>query len=342
MKKYSKHRPIHIFTPNSPIFITARIYHGFSYLCSNKLKDYFWKLLSQKAKKHNIKVKARVVLNNHYHLIVKINKAKSLPKFIKELHGASSRKIKLNLPDLVTEYGQLIVKQKTPHDYRQDKKLKKEFSNVIAQFIARNPKVIADFLSKPDLALRDNPRQNVRRLKSATTNARRMNSATTGKRRMNSATTNARRLKSATTDNVIAHFSARLFQFQKLNTSNQKKVLAQFIARLKHKFRQKDYRRLKSAITKEIILDPELIIALASRQAPIWHQYQDHVLRSEKDFYMHLNYIHQNPVKHGLVKKMSKYKWSSIHKYIEEKGKEWIIDCFREYPIIDFNPIGAE
>lgn len=70
----------------------------------------------------------------------------------------------------------------------------------------------------------------------------------------------------------------------------------------------------------------------------IWYQYLDHVISSEADFYRHLNYIHQNPVKHGFCKNLLDYKFSSIHKYVEEFGKEWITDCFRSYPIIDFQP----
>ena len=70
----------------------------------------------------------------------------------------------------------------------------------------------------------------------------------------------------------------------------------------------------------------------------IWYQYLEHVIANEADFYRHLNYIHQNPVKHGFCKDLLDYKFSSIHKYIEEFGKEWIVDCFRKYPIIDFQP----
>ena len=58
----------------------------------------------------------------------------------------------------------------------------------------------------------------------------------------------------------------------------------------------------------------------------------DHVIRDESDYYRHLNYIHQNPVKHGLTKRMTQYQWSSIHD---------VIDSFRRYPIVDFQPVGG-
>jgi putative transposase len=32
----------------------------------------------------------------------------------------------------------------------------------------------------------------------------------------------------------------------------------------------------------------------------VWYQYFDHSIRDEADFWKHFNYIHQNPIKHGL------------------------------------------
>ena len=70
----------------------------------------------------------------------------------------------------------------------------------------------------------------------------------------------------------------------------------------------------------------------------VWFQYVDRVVRDERDYFTHFNYIHQNPVKHGFVERMSDYKFSSIHRWIEEAGKDWLVDCFRRYPVIDFEP----
>lgn len=257
MSSIKKHRPLHLYPDNSLIFITGRIYGGFSYLALKEAKDYFWKLLEEKSSKYDLDLKARVILDNHYHLIIKANKGNLIPRFIKEIHGVSARYIKKNLPELVTVYGQVLVKEKTPWDKRQEERLNKEL----------------------------------------------------------------RKLKFANTEVDI-------------------NVLAQFIARYKNQFKPEEYRRLKSAITEGRISDPEILIVLLSKDRPIWYQYIDHMIRNEEDYYRHLNYIHQNPIKHGLVKRMSKYKWSSIHEFIKEKGKEWVIDCFRNYPIIDFQPKG--
>lgn len=70
----------------------------------------------------------------------------------------------------------------------------------------------------------------------------------------------------------------------------------------------------------------------------IWYQYWDRCIRSERDFWLRLNYIHHNPVKHGYTKDMFTYRFSSIGEYLQHHGKDWLIPCFKEYPIVDFTP----
>jgi putative transposase len=40
------------------------------------------------------------------------------------------------------------------------------------------------------------------------------------------------------------------------------------------------------------------------------------MIRDEADFRMHVDYIHYNPVKHGLVERPVDWPYSSIHRYI--------------------------
>lgn len=74
----------------------------------------------------------------------------------------------------------------------------------------------------------------------------------------------------------------------------------------------------------------------------IWWNYYDHVIRDETDFFKHLNYIHQNPVKHGLQAKACatrgslNYEFSSYNAWVAKKGKEYLDDAFAKYPIVDF------
>ncbi len=52
------------------------------------------------------------------------------------------------------------------------------------------------------------------------------------------------------------------------------------------------------------------------REKEVWQRrYWEHYISDEKDFLEHMDYIHSNPVKHGLVDDPFKWKYSTIHKY---------------------------
>jgi len=49
---------------------------------------------------------------------------------------------------------------------------------------------------------------------------------------------------------------------------------------------------------------------------PVWqHRYWDHIIRSEQDFRRHIDYIHYNPVKHGLMDSPGKWELTSFRRY---------------------------
>lgn len=43
----------------------------------------------------------------------------------------------------------------------------------------------------------------------------------------------------------------------------------------------------------------------------------DHVINDEDDYWNHIDYIHFNPVKHGLVKRPEDWEWSSFRKFVK-------------------------
>jgi len=54
-------------------------------------------------------------------------------------------------------------------------------------------------------------------------------------------------------------------------------------------------------------------------EAAIWQRcFWEHTILDEDDFEAHLDYIHYNPIKHGLVERAADWKWSSFHKYVNE------------------------
>jgi putative transposase len=62
------------------------------------------------------------------------------------------------------------------------------------------------------------------------------------------------------------------------------------------------------------------------KEQAIWQpRFWEHFIRDEKDFISHVEYIHYNPVKHGLVQAPKDWVYSSFHRYVE-KGlyeREW-------------------
>lgn len=54
------------------------------------------------------------------------------------------------------------------------------------------------------------------------------------------------------------------------------------------------------------------------KERGIWQRrYWEHLIRDERDFESHLNYIYYNPVKHGYVKRVINWPYSSIHRDIK-------------------------
>ena len=50
----------------------------------------------------------------------------------------------------------------------------------------------------------------------------------------------------------------------------------------------------------------------------IWQRrYWEHRIRDDEDFRRHVDYVHWNPVKHGLVERVSDWSWSSFHRYVD-------------------------
>jgi len=73
-------------------------------------------------------------------------------------------------------------------------------------------------------------------------------------------------------------------------------------------------------ITQRVKLSFSLQWQRASgRSGPIWqHRYWDHIIRSEEDMKRHVDYIHYNPVKHGLVASPGAWPLSSYHRYLRQ------------------------
>jgi len=76
-----------------------------------------------------------------------------------------------------------------------------------------------------------------------------------------------------------------------------------------------------------------------NRGRQLWANYWDWCIRDEGDLWRHFNYVHNNPIKHGLVRdidSLKKYRYASFWNYSRTRGMEWLSDVMEAYPIVDF------
>ena len=60
-------------------------------------------------------------------------------------------------------------------------------------------------------------------------------------------------------------------------------------------------------------------IRIARGERGIWQRrYWEHLIRDEEDFRAHMDYVHINPLKHGLVKMVNEWPYSTFHRLVEK------------------------
>ena len=56
-----------------------------------------------------------------------------------------------------------------------------------------------------------------------------------------------------------------------------------------------------------------------ARNAVIWQRhFQEHPIRDDSDYRRLVDYVHANPVSHGLCRETADWPWSSIHRFLAE------------------------
>ncbi len=54
-------------------------------------------------------------------------------------------------------------------------------------------------------------------------------------------------------------------------------------------------------------------------QGTLWQQrFWEHLIHDERDYARHFDYLHGNPLKHGLVARVGDWPWSSFHRWVKE------------------------
>jgi len=77
-------------------------------------------------------------------------------------------------------------------------------------------------------------------------------------------------------------------------------------------------KRLTSQSVREI-LPPGNSIMKKRGELSLWQRrFYDHLIRDEVDYERHFDYIHRNPVKHGYVKSVADWPYSSFHRSVQQ------------------------
>ena len=55
------------------------------------------------------------------------------------------------------------------------------------------------------------------------------------------------------------------------------------------------------------------------RERGVWQRrFWEHQIRDKDDLHKHVDYIHYNPVKHGLANAVEDWPWSTYHRFVRE------------------------
>ena len=105
------------------------------------------------------------------------------------------------------------------------------------------------------------------------------------------------------------------------------------------------WRFIKSWVSRQCKIMPsgftELPSRIKRRECHLWQRrFWEHAIRDERDFAVHCDYIHYNPVKHGLCEFLGEWPYSSFRRYVASGSYDENWGRFQE-PKIDGH-IGKE
>jgi len=78
------------------------------------------------------------------------------------------------------------------------------------------------------------------------------------------------------------------------------------------------WRLIKRRFTERVMKSGTAIARHSNGELLLWQRrYWEHTIREEGDFERHIDYIHFNPVRHGLVSRVRDRPYSSFHRYVQ-------------------------
>lgn len=83
---------------------------------------------------------------------------------------------------------------------------------------------------------------------------------------------------------------------------------------------------------------------IKKREKGVWQRrFYEHTIRDEQDLYNHLDYIHYNPVKHGVTENTKFWEYSSFQKFVKQNwyeanwGDTLDTDKFKNLSVIEYD-----
>lgn len=67
-------------------------------------------------------------------------------------------------------------------------------------------------------------------------------------------------------------------------------------------------------------------VRIKRRERGLWQRrYWEHLIKDDRDYQAHMDYVHINPVRHNLVKQVKDWPYSTFHKLVEQGiyPKDW-------------------
>lgn len=94
-KNRNIHRPSHIYFDNTMYFVTARTIDGDHHFNTDMKKKMIFNCLKEIIEKLAINLYAWVIVNNHYHLLLKVFDGKDVFQLAKHINGKSSHELNI-------------------------------------------------------------------------------------------------------------------------------------------------------------------------------------------------------------------------------------------------------
>jgi len=90
------------------------------------------------------------------------------------------------------------------------------------------------------------------------------------------------------------------------------------------------WRLIKSYFSRHVLTGERISNSRKRKQERgIWQRrFWEHLIRDDKDYQQHFDYIHYNPVKHGYVRQAKDWPYSSFHLWVKRKVylEHWAIN----------------